>query len=444
MTRRQLFATIAPVLLPAAGPPSRSCAVTNVTVIDGAPQPNRTVVVENGVITRVDAAPAAPVRGPVVDGRGKFLIPGLWDMHVHLSVSKASALPVLLANGVTAVRDMGGFLDEIDRWRAAIESGSLAGPRIFRAGPMLNGRQFNSMQIAVESAAEARGAVTALHKAGVDFIKVHAAISQDACLGVADACKQTGLRYAGHLPRAMRPELASDLGQSSFEHISNLFEGTLSAGVPGDADARIAHLKRFRENGARALFDRLARNGTFVDPTLVVEEASVSGTNATAGPHAAYISRPARAITAEMMAKYKDVFTPAWFASQKRQLDATVPFVRMLHDAGVRLLTGTDAGSSVLAAGFSLQEELRLLEQAGVPSRAVLEAASRNCAAVIGRKDLGVIQPGALADMVLLDANPLDDIRNTQKIRAVISGGKVFDRRALDALLAEGARMAKE
>jgi imidazolonepropionase-like amidohydrolase len=131
-----------------------------------------------------------PTNAQVIDATGKYLIPGLWDMHLHLTISKASALPALVANGVTGVRDLGGLLRELEDWRVRIDSGSIIGPRILRSGPVLNGREFGVHQIPVTNGSEARGAVRALYKSGVDCIKVHRAISREAYFAAIDECRK--------------------------------------------------------------------------------------------------------------------------------------------------------------------------------------------------------------------------------------------------------------
>ncbi|MGH8245513.1 MAG: amidohydrolase family protein, partial [Gammaproteobacteria bacterium] len=211
-------------------------AITNVTVIDGtgAPaQPAMTVLVSGNKITAVAKAGtiALPRAARVVDGSRQFLIPGLWDMHVHVSWTKASALPALVANGVTGVRDMGGIQREIDEWKTKVQNGLLTGPRIYRAGPTVNGKEFAYHQTAATTEAEARAVVRALHKTGVDFIKIHRALPREAYFGLAEESKKVGLAFAGHIPRTVSPEEASDAGQASFEHTETLFEGTFETRV---------------------------------------------------------------------------------------------------------------------------------------------------------------------------------------------------------------------
>ncbi len=185
------------------------------------------MVIDNGRITGIAKSGAAriPPGSELVDGRGKFLIPGLWDMHVHLSWTTASALPVLIANGITGVRDMGSQLAEIDAWRTKIAAGLLIGPCIVRAGPILNGQKFNAFQLVAGNPDQTRGVVRALKQVGVDFIKVHRRLPRDSYFALIDEAKQQGLKVVGHIPMTVTPEEASDAGQATLEHADTLFEG---------------------------------------------------------------------------------------------------------------------------------------------------------------------------------------------------------------------------
>ena len=451
LTRRQalLMPLFSQVLAsPQALANGRPLAVKNSTVIDGtgAVQPARTVVARGDRIVVVGEAGSVtvPPGAQIVDGRGRFLIPGLWDMHVHLSWTKAAALPALLANGVTGVRDMGGLLGEIDEWRTQILLGERSGPRIVRAGPTVNGKVFAFHQIAVADAAEARGAVRALQKAGVDFIKVHAAISREAYYGVSDECKKLDLPFAGHIPRAITPAEASDAGQASLEHADTLFDGRLAEGIPPDEIP--GAIARFAKEGAPELFARFARNETWLTPTLSTLQAAFHMGDKTPGPRDKYVSQFSKKIMAELLRRpnYQEAIKPAAVARQKRQFQELLPLVGAMNRAGVGLLAGTDLASSLTYPGFSLHDELALLVEAGLTPMGALQTATRNPARLLKRDDLGTIGAGKLADLVLLDANPLDDIRNTQRIQAVIFNGALLDRRALDSLLAATERQAKE
>ena len=399
-------------------------AITHVTVIDpsgaAAPSPPRVanVIIRDQRIESVGNVPP-PKGARIIDGRGKFLIPGLWDMHVHLSYTTSSALPVYVANGVTSVRDMGSALGEIDDWRARINAGVLTGPRILRVGPILNGKSFNRFQMVAGTPDEARGVVRALKQVGVDFIKVHRRVPRDTYYAIVDEAKKNGLSVVGHIPMTVTPEEASDAGQATIEHTETIFEGTFSAALPENADLA-AEVRKWRESGAAVnLFKTFAANHTAFDPTLVAH---------TPNPNTQYVA-----------ASVKKEF-PNPQPDDKAFLAELVEVVRAAHNAGVTIVAGSDTGGPRVP-GFTLHGELALLVQSGLTPLEAIQAATINAARVTGRaQDLGTIEAGKLADLVLLDANPLDDIHNTTKIKAVIANGKVFNHPA--ALLREGAALA--
>jgi imidazolonepropionase-like amidohydrolase len=378
------------------GATAQTVAITGVNVIDtggGPVQTGMTVTIEGDRIASIDKAPA-PGAATVIDGRGKYLIPGLWDMHVHLTLATDSALPMLLANGVTGVRDLGGRLATLDRWRTKIEDGSLAGPRILRAGPTLNGQKSNDMHLVVGTPEETRGIVRALAQIEVDFIKTHRRTPRDSYFALADEAKKARLQFVGHIPITVTPEEASDAGQSTIEHVGTLFEGTFAAAL--DDRKLSAAIKQFRESGEAAkLVARIARNGNALTPTLVVYRSII----AEARPEAI---EEAKAVFAEFQ-----------------------EIVKMLQAAGVTLLAGSDVAAARVP-GVSLHDELELLVECGLTTLQALQTATSNPAKRLSRtSDFGAVAKGRIADLVLLDANPLDDIRNTRRIAAVIFGGKV-------------------
>ena len=434
------FVMLAAAVAEAAIP--RPIVITDVTVIDtagGPAQPHRTVTVRDGRIASIEAsAGQAPKNADVVDGRGRFLIPGLWDMHVHLSWTTASAMPVLVANGITSVRDMGGRLSELDDWRTKAATGVVTGPRIFRAGPILNGKSFNPLQMVPGTPDETRGVARGLKAAGVDFLKVHRRLPRDSYFALMDEAKKLDLMVVGHIPMTVTPEEASDAGQATVEHTETLFEGTFSAELKGDLPAAI---RRFRAEGADALFARFVKNGTIVTPTLIAYGSLI----ATMDP-----SRPPdprlRYVAASLKAEAKkqaQTLSAAELEGWRQSFAELREVVRHLHRAGVVLMAGTDVAASRVP-GFPLHEELALLVDAGLTPLEALQASTTTPARLLKKTaDLGTVERGKLADLVLLDADPLQDIHNTRRIAAVVLAGRLLRRADLDALLRDAEALAR-
>jgi imidazolonepropionase-like amidohydrolase len=285
---------------------------------------------------------------------------------------------------------------------------------------------------------ETRGVIRALKEAGVDFIKVHRRMPRDSYFAAIDEAKKQGLSLVGHIPITVTPAEASDAGAATIEHTETLFEGTFTAALKGRK--LFEAIRQFRADDADKLFARFVQNHTVSDPTLIAYRTSIDFSDPALppNPNLRYVAVSNR----KMLEQSK---LPAADLLQWKQTFAELcEVVRQMHTAGVTLIAGTDiAGPRI--PGFSLHEELALLVQCGLTPMQALQAATSTPAAVLNKsKDLGTIEVGKLADMILVDANPLDDIHNTQRIRAVIVGGKLMNRFALDKLLALGETMAKQ
>ncbi len=414
--------------------------ITHVTVIDatGAPaQTDMTVEIQDGRIAKIAKTGKinAGASTHVVDARGKFLIPGLWDMHVHtifgdwLPGGREITLPLFVANGVTGVRDMGGELETLLEWRKEIGQGKLLGPRMIVSGPMLDGPQprFPS-SVAIRTPEDGRKAVD----------------------DIAEEARKQGIPFAGHVPDTIRASEASNAGQKSFEHLIGIFEG--SSPLEGEflkgPKGIGKFMQTFDDARAHALAALLAKNHTWQCPTLVWERGGnlLDGTDFASDTRVKYAPSAWKDVTWKRFSdEIRQGYATDDLATRKRFVQKELDVVNLLHRAGVQFLTGTDTAAGVrVFPGFSLHEELQLFVKAGFTPMEALQTATLNPAKYLGMQDrLGTIEKGKLADLVLLDANPLEDIANTQKIAAVFLNGRYFSRADLDKILEQVENAAR-
>jgi imidazolonepropionase-like amidohydrolase len=443
--------------------------ITHVTVVDtetGKEIHDRTVVISGGRISEVrDSKGMKPPPGAkVVDGRGRYLIPGLWDMHVHALFPErvGSMFPMFVANGVLGIRDMGTSmpLADIERLRQEIASGSRLGPRFVAAGPLLDGRAkpLRPNFLAITTPEQGRATVDSLKADGADFIKVYSWLSRDTFLAIAGEANKLNIPFAGHVPFSVPALEASDAGMKSMEHLhgvvlscsaredelrSEMLKG--GANLPGDDRLRLEMHEAaasYDDRKAAPIFAHLAKNKTWQVPTLVVRVPYVQSfdTRITTDPRLKYIPPSAQQRWTEEAKSSTDGATTAKTFEKQSQI------VGAMQRAGVPILAGTDAAwyQPYTYAGFSLHDELALLVRAGLTPMESLQTATINPARFLGiAKDLGTIEKGKIANLVLLDADPLADIHNTTKISKVFLAGKEFDRHALDQMLQDAEAAAK-
>ncbi len=370
--------------------------ISNVTVIDttgGPVRANMTVVVEGGRIARVERSGGlrTPRGARAFDGSGKFLIPGLWDMHIHtffgdwVPGGREVTLPLFIANGVTGVRDMGSDLDPILAARSDVAAGKLLGPRLIVSGPMLDGSktQFPAA-LKIGTPEEGRRAVEDLKGRGVDFIKIQSYVPREAYFAIAQACGKQKIVFAGHVPDAIRASEASSAGQKSFEHLIGVFEGSstvedaLLKGPKGPA----RFLETYDRAKEAALIVLLAKNRTWQCPTLYWERGQwlVDAIDVTKDPNLKYAPASWREKTWPTFTAgiIKDLDTDP-LAVREKFVAHELEIVRRLKKAGVPFLAGTDtpAGVDVLP-GFSLHQELQRFVDAGFTPMEALQAATIN------------------------------------------------------------------
>jgi imidazolonepropionase-like amidohydrolase len=466
------------LLISCSAPQPRSLAITHVTVTDvtGAPpQPDSTVVIADSRITAVGPSSSLHIPGGtrVIDASGKFLIPGLADMHVHLVGagepigSREFILPLLIANGITTVRDMGGSVVLLKQLRQEIASGERIGPQIFLTGPYLDGDPpYFQPSIVVRNAQDAIAAVQQLKSDGVDFIKVQSRLQPAAYFAIADASRHAGMRYVGHVPDVISARAASEAGQSSIEHLTGVLlacstredelrRRQLAAPSPyGSVNQSLERLRIWQQDlldshsdeKAAQLFQTFVANHTWQVPTfpLLVHLAFLTPeTDLANDSRMKYVPAGVRRIWDAGRRESLANQGTAEFQMRRELVKRSLSTFKQMYAAGVPVMAGTDTTAPNVFPGFALHEDLNYFLQAGLTPLEALQAATVKPAEFLGRAvEQGTITPGKRADLVLLNANPLDDIRNAQKIDAVIVNGKLLNRGDLDALLAKVAAFA--
>ena len=411
-------------------------------MLDTAAVPGRTVLIRDGRIAGLGPADSIPVPAGarVVDGTGRFLIPGLFDMHVHTSKTRASALGLYVAHGITTVRDQGSEHPEVLRWRHEVRAGTRVGPRMLIAGPYLESRNniermrrdppearvepFERARVAVASPADARRIVDSLSRLELDHLKIRTVQDRETYLALGAAADAAGLRLTGHVVTGS-PSTFLEAGQDGVDHL--FF-------IPPDS---------LRAAAARGFWRELAARDVGVVPTLVVREsvlrpveyykALLEDTRGAVHPLRPYVSafliRDWREQEAEQTPQRRALYEQIW--------PMVLAQVRDMRRAGIRLMAGSDVAVLNIFPGASLHQELKFfVDSVGMSPAEALACATRSPAEWLGLADsVGTIAPGRVADLVLLDANPHDDIGNVRRIAAVFLRGRAFDRAELARLM---------
>ena len=431
-------------------------AISDVSVIDvetGEIAPGRTVIVRGSRIAEiVDARATLPAGTKVVSGAGGFLIPGLWDMHTHSAAAASRELPTFLSLGVTGIRNMHTSVDTALQLVAAIKrqlaAGTIVGPRFIANGAIVDGpRPAQRGSVPIGSPEAAVRIVDSLAAGGADFIKVYNLIPRESYFALLDAAKRRGIAVVGHVPVTVRAAEAAAAGQRSIEHFDGLDfacstrEDSIRAEFLA-APSREAWYRRgaqltasFSAEQCASAIAAFAQQRTWQVPTLAVAWAEAFGDSLLID--SAAMSSLAPDVAEQWRGMAADTTHGPDPAAPERFTQAKA-LVRLMRAARVPMLAGTDVGNPFVVPGWSLHHELALLVDAGLTPLEALQTATLNPARFLEATDsLGTVAPGKLADLVLLDANPLADIRNSRTIRGVMINGRWHDRAALDALAAD-------
>lgn len=416
--------------------------IDDVTVIDvdlGERVENRTVVVSGNRIASVRPASGAdaPPGARVLDGRGKFLIPGLWEMHAHAFEHygidydfSMDMYKLFLAHGVTGVRDMGSYLGQLLAGKRRIASENLPAPRIVASGPFLEtaqARRFGPEHM-IYTPEEARSAVDSLVAGGIDFLKIHNGLTSEVYHAAVEQARRHHLVFSGHVPQSITIMDASDSGMRSVEHLMALGRACRDDEPTGRGESETPI--ELNEPACRAAIEHLAANGTFITPTMIFSAELAVDSPGVSRERLQYL-KPAKA------EYYRP--PPIYAGEADRNLhEFNQRLLRLVVEGGVTILAGTDTGAFYRLPGFALHDELALMVEAGLSPLDALRAATLNPALYFDRRgDLGAIEAGKLADLVLLDADPLEDIANTTRISAVIADGELYDEAAIEGLLSD-------
>ncbi|MBS0571098.1 MAG: amidohydrolase family protein [Proteobacteria bacterium] len=426
-------------------PPLAIEHVTAVDVVQGILTPPRTVLIEHGRIAAVAKPGAVTIPPGVVrvDGQGRFLIPGLADMHVHLFNNATHRAPndwmfaLFVANGVTGVREMAATprdMQQVARWREAVDGGALVAPHVLAAGVVVN------------DAADVREQVREAAGSGADFIKVFSELSPSSWRAVLDEARLRHIPVAGHVPVAVAAVDAAQAGQVTAEHLMQIYEACSS--IEGDVlaarrvldGAAATAMRDAQEMRVLRAFDpaacakaakAVALAGQAQTPTLTIDwfdPARFTG-DYTADPRW-------HLLRADEQARWRRYLQPASAADRKLadlRWEVSCRIVRTLHVAGANILAGADTPMPWIYPGYSLHDELERLVDCGLSPVQALRAATIGAVKFLGLDaDRGTIEAGKRADLVLLDANPLKDARNLRRIHAVVLAGRLLRRADMD------------
>ncbi len=453
-------------------PAQAGVAIANVSLVDpdrGQIVANQTVIVDGNRITAV--GPAGSGRLPAgirtIDGRGKYLIPGLWDMHVHAATPWFGdyVMPLLVAHGVTGVRDMFTTAGYVAEWRRRVTSGEWVGPRVGAFGQLVDGDPpIWPGSVVAKTAEDGRRVVDSMKAAGADFVKVYSRLLPETFFAIAARAREIGIPFAGHVPSLVKPTDAARAGMRTVEHLQQAFQGCSSredeliaryaaaasspkrwdsAGIVSRGQVKPI-LESFDPVRCERLAEAFVASGTWMVPTLTVLRSisHLDDSTLATDPRLAMIPQFLKGGWNPKTDFRFRMLTPADWALRKGVYARQLEIARILHRKGVKFLAGTDLANPYIFPGSSLHDELALLVSVGFTPAEALRAATTDPARFLGADSLGTIAIGKVADLVLLDGNPLAEIANVRRVSAVIADGRVYDEGARKKIQEDAERRA--
>ncbi len=435
--------------------------ISNTSVIDvgnGSFTANQWVTISENRITAIGGQePSMPDNATVIDGSGRFLIPALWDMHIHpddpemielnfTPTDRDLFMPQFVLWGVTGVRDMGGDWDVISDWRIRIAAGELLGPRIFAGGPLVDGTPPSWPEsVVAKNATEGGNVVDSLIAVGVDFIKVYSGLTRGAFFAIAERARETGISFSGHVPSTVTAIEAANAGMASQEHLLNMLIVFADRDAIRDANQRdpqrsslqrtrdrfIAMADSYDRTRGDSLVTALLENQTWVTPTLMVWRRNAWFEEA--GPEILERTRYMPGYVQQWWLAENNVHlrnrAPELIDLLKNRYRGLTYIARDLASARIPMMTGTDTGGNPhLFPGYTVHEEMEEMVRIGISNLTALQAATINPATFLGVSDsLGRVEVGYVADLLLIGGNPMDDISATKDISVIFANGRVID-----------------
>jgi imidazolonepropionase-like amidohydrolase len=421
------MAALADISKGISGSRAQKMAIVGGTLVDGTGRPavpDSVVLIENGKITA--AGPNSQIKVPggfqKIDARGETILPGLWDMHAHFEQVEWG--PIYLAAGATTVRDVGNEFEFITAVRDAVAGGRGLGPRLFLAGIVDGTSSFALGVNRVDTPEQAKMWTDKYHDAGFQQMKIYSSVKLEELKDVSAEAHRLGMTVTGHIPEGLNAYQAIEAGQDQINHIQYIADIM----VPPLPD-KATRLERAKARGeidmsspeSRKAIAFLVQHKTVVDPTLALMEFFTANTTKTP----LSIEPGVAKVAPELAAILSEAGPPSPHADlQDKAFQKEVEIVRALHKAGIPIVAGTDQ----TVPGYSLYREIELYAQAGFTPMEAIQAATIVPARVMGvDKDLGTIEPGKRADLIILDANPLDSIHNIRTVKFVITGGTMYN-----------------